>query len=532
MGKFSTYRYLELKDDSDKPAVPHISSRSRIPKQPRRLKKVFILLIVLALCVTYLLGFLTGGNQWFDGLAKSLGYESVYHHAVIIDAGSSGSRVLSYKFRVPFTVRHTYLLQPPRGLHMPQCSTHTPALEGNQWFDGLAKSLGYESVYHHAVIIDAGSSGSRVLSYKFRVPFTVFGPASLDLVEEYFEQSKPGLSAYADDPAKGAQTIVDLIKNAEHLTPVEKRRDTPILVRATAGLRLLPKDKAQSLIDHVALAISKLGYNTGSNSVQIMDGADEGIFIWYTVNLLHNLIETETMAALDLGGGSTQITFQLSETDTSRYPTDDQYVVPAGNNITLYTHSYLNLGLYAARYGLFKQEAGNASATEFNSVCVDPIVQNEPWVYANKDLKVSGVPRKQLKKNDVYNRCHEVVKKYVMSTLDWEPSAPPKGRVAAMSFFFDVAADAGLIATSVGRELNKYVMSTLDWEPSAPPKGRVAAMSFFFDVAADAGLIATSVGRELNKYVMSTLDWEPSAPPKGRVAAMSFFFESPLMPDL
>ncbi|KAJ2942918.1 hypothetical protein O0L34_g15107 [Tuta absoluta] len=370
----SEIRQRKLKDE--KSPVPHISSRSRIPKQPRRLKKVFILLIVLALCVTYLLGFLTGGNQWFDGLAKS---------------------------------------------------------------------LGYESVYHHAVIIDAGSSGSRVLSYKFRVPFTVFGPASLDLVEEYFEQSKPGLSAYADDPAKGAQTIVDLIKNAEHLTPVEKRRETPILVRATAGLRLLPKDKAQALIDHVALAISKLGYNTGSNSVQIMDGADEGIFIWYTVNLLHNLIETETMAALDLGGGSTQITYQLSESDTSHYPAEEQYVVPAGNNITLYTHSYLNLGLYAARYGLFKQEAGNASATEFNSVCVDPIVQNEPWVYANKDLKVSGVPRTHLKRDDVYNRCHDAVKKYVMSTLDLEPSAPPKGRVAAMSFFFDVAADAGLI---------------------------------------------------------------------------------------
>ena len=44
-----------------------------------------------------------GQTQWFDGLAKSLGYESVYHHAVIIDAGSSGTRVLAYKFRVPFT---------------------------------------------------------------------------------------------------------------------------------------------------------------------------------------------------------------------------------------------------------------------------------------------------------------------------------------------------------------------------------------------------------------------------------------------
>lgn len=49
-----------------------------------------------------LVGLFAGQSMWLDGLAKSLGYESDYHHAVIIDAGSSGSRVLAYKFRVPF----------------------------------------------------------------------------------------------------------------------------------------------------------------------------------------------------------------------------------------------------------------------------------------------------------------------------------------------------------------------------------------------------------------------------------------------
>ncbi|KOB67322.1 NTPase [Operophtera brumata] len=32
-----------------------------------------------------------------------------------------------------------------------------------------------------------------------------------------------------------------------------------------------------------------------------------------------------------------------------------------------------------------------------------------------------------------------------MATLDWEPSEPPKGTVAAMSYFYDVAADAAII---------------------------------------------------------------------------------------
>ncbi|CAH4027984.1 unnamed protein product [Pieris brassicae] len=324
-----------------------------------------------------------------------------------------------------------------------------------QWFDGIAKSLGYESVTHHAVIIDAGSSGSRVLAYKFRVPFTVFGQTSLDLVDEYFEESKPGLSSYVDDPKKGANTIVQLIKKAEFLTPVDKRRSTPVIVRATAGLRLLPADKAKQLVQEVADAIAKLGYDVGPNSVEIMDGSDEGIFIWYTVNLLHNLIGGETMAALDLGGGSTQITFQLSDEDTKLYPAADQFVVPAGDNITLYTHSYLNLGLLAARHGVFKQEAGDNDTNEFVSVCVDPIVQKEKWTYANKQYIISGAPRPEgMKREAVYKRCHAAVTRYVERTLDWVPRRAPSGSVAAMSYFYDVAADAGLIDVMTGGQVS------------------------------------------------------------------------------
>ncbi|CAH0402638.1 unnamed protein product [Chilo suppressalis] len=379
MGKFSTYRYLELKDDSP---TPHINVRSRTIKQPRRLKKIFILLVIAVLFVTYFLGLFAGQSQWLDGIAKS---------------------------------------------------------------------LGYQSVNHYAVIIDAGSSGSRVLAYKFRVPFTVFGQANLDLVEEYFEQSKPGLSSYADDPAKGADTIVQLIKKAEFLIPAEKRRTTPLIVRATAGLRLLPKDKAHQLLVEVSKAISTLGYDVGPNGVEIMDGSDEGIFIWYTLNLLHNLMDGETMAALDLGGGSTQITYQLGDGDSKLFPVSDQYVVPAGgNNITLYTHSYLNLGLLAARYGVFSMEANNNTTTEFTSVCVDPIVQKEPWTYGNKQYVISGARRQGLKREAVYNLCHNAVVKYLKRTMDWEPARAPRGSVAAMSYFYDVAADAGIIDVMKG----------------------------------------------------------------------------------
>lgn len=50
----------------------------------------------------------------------------------------------------------------------------------------------------------------------------------------------------------------------------------------------------------------------------MLDDQDEGLFAWYTVNFLldrlHNI--SESIATLDLGGGSTQVTFSTNDINT------------------------------------------------------------------------------------------------------------------------------------------------------------------------------------------------------------------------
>ena len=77
---------------------------------------------------------------------------------------------------------------------------------------------------------------------------------------------------------------------------------------------MLPGTESEDILDAVEALLRDSGFFLPPNSVEIMDGADEGIFAWITVNfLLGRLGRSEklpTVAIMDLGGGSTQIVFE------------------------------------------------------------------------------------------------------------------------------------------------------------------------------------------------------------------------------
>lgn len=68
--------------------------------------------------------------------------------------------------------------------------------------DKIAVSLGYKQL-QYAVIIDAGSTGSRVLAFEFHYGYL---DNRLVLDKELFVQVKPGLSFYHAKPAEVMHT--------------------------------------------------------------------------------------------------------------------------------------------------------------------------------------------------------------------------------------------------------------------------------------------------------------------------------------
>ncbi|XP_022906356.2 ectonucleoside triphosphate diphosphohydrolase 5 isoform X1 [Onthophagus taurus] len=333
--------------------------------------------------------------------------------------------------------------------------------------DKVAKALGYHKPVH-AVVIDAGSTGSRVLAFTFHKAYL---DDHLILDKELFEFTKPGLSFFADKPEEGAASIASLIEKAKKEIPQQYWSSTPLILKATAGLRLLPEDKADGLLNAVRKLFKETPFITNDESVAIMDGVDEGIFSWFTVNfLLDKFYDPKTtVAALDLGGGSTQVTFYPatpSSLAAKEYIHDA--LTPAGT-LPVYTHSYLGLGLMAARKHIIT--LNQPEKTEVTSSCINHVVKNKKFHFAGKDYFVSGPDEKYQKVHmkgdetfvdlDVpvinYKECSGDIIKYVSSIA--KPLAElPALNIFAFSYYFDRASEVGLIDEAVGGriKLNEF----------------------------------------------------------------------------
>jgi guanosine-diphosphatase len=220
----------------------------------------------------------------------------------------------------------------------------------------------------YALMIDAGSTGSRIHVYKFNN----CGPTP-ELESEVFEMTPKrdggsGLSSYGDDAEGAAKSLDVLMDKAVASVPPEYQRCSPIAVKATAGLRKLGEEKSNNTLRAVRNRL-ETAYpfplvSEEKNGVEVMPGEMEGVYAWITINYLLGKIggpdKTPTAAVLDLGGGSTQIVFHPSFPDSPRggLPSklaegDHKYALSfGGRNFDLYQHSYLGYGLMEARNNL------------------------------------------------------------------------------------------------------------------------------------------------------------------------------------
>jgi guanosine-diphosphatase len=236
--------------------------------------------------------------------------------------------------------------------------------------DGVSKPL-----VQWALMIDAGSTGSRIHVYKFNNCLS-----SPTFEYEVFQMTRPGLSSFANNAQKAAESLDPLMKEAENTVPRSLWKCTPVAVKATAGLRLLGHAESDAILAAVKQRL-QTNYEfplVSKDGVVIMDGKDEGVYAWITANYLLNTLpsgpattnsnvdpsNSTPYAVLDLGGASTQIVFKPSfDADGDGIDDDGKGLEDGehkydlyfgGQTHVLYQHSYLGYGLMRARAGVHR----------------------------------------------------------------------------------------------------------------------------------------------------------------------------------
>lgn len=198
----------------------------------------------------------------------------------------------------------------------------------------------------YAVIVDAGSSGSRLTVYSWENvaqeratrlaygwPLDVLPRVELGAGPSHTHAApsqikiEPGLSAFEGRTHELRAYLDKLLAHVRKIVPTEALPQTPIYILATAGMRLLKPEARQAILLETCRIIREqpfyfepsshdfLGADTNSacdGYVRVISGEEEGLLGWLAVNYLMNEFRPSerTYGFLDMGGASTQIAFE------------------------------------------------------------------------------------------------------------------------------------------------------------------------------------------------------------------------------
>ncbi|KFD71600.1 hypothetical protein M514_05313 [Trichuris suis] len=257
----------------------------------------------------------------------------------------------------------------------------------------------------YGVVIDAGSSHSGVFLYKWNGRKKNTG--IIKQVGSYCDVES-GLSSYMYNPEAAGESLVPCLVNISTLVPSQRRPLSALYLAATAGMRLL--ELAQPLASCRIMSSVKdvlKAQMFDFKNASIISGVDEGLYAWIATNFLdRRLMITDghsrvssfcsisspatdrssrpfSLGALDLGGASTQIVFEVS-VSLSPFVIFPFWRVVQISNETVTDHSRY-LRLYGETYRLYVRSYLCCGANEMIRIRQATLAMQAPSEVVHKD---------------------------------------------------------------------------------------------------------------------------------------------------
>ncbi|XP_059163251.1 ectonucleoside triphosphate diphosphohydrolase 4-like isoform X2 [Physella acuta] len=202
------------------------------------------------------------------------------------------------------------------------------------------------SELHYGIVIDCGSSGSRIFVYYW--PTHSGNPKDLLNIQQLLDDSgnavvkkvSPGLSSFENDPDSASDHIKELLLYAKQYIPEKKHSETFLYVMATAGMRMLSQNAQQAILQDLQRDITKeFNFIATDNHFEVISGKQEGVYAWIAINYVldrfshsphgpelatvniqsgeksapRSHTRKSTVGIIDMGGGSVQIAFEVTD---------------------------------------------------------------------------------------------------------------------------------------------------------------------------------------------------------------------------
>lgn len=148
-----------------------------------------------------------------------------------------------------------------------------------------------EQSYCHGIVLDGGSSGTVLTIFQWDCKLYQTTP-DIDLRTKGAEFRKtPGISSFNENLEGIDAYLQEFYAKAKELIPSSKWAETPIMLGATAGMRLLPQTDQENIIDKARKSLRRSGFLFHTEEwCRVITGLEEGAAMWLTVNyLLGNL---------------------------------------------------------------------------------------------------------------------------------------------------------------------------------------------------------------------------------------------------
>ena len=284
----------------------------------------------------------------------------------------------------------------------------------------------------YAIIIDAGSSGSRVYIYYWSSELEasdsqiVQVSQLVDLHDQPIVMKvSPGLTNYKTPRLAYELGIKPLLVFSRQHIPVDRIKFTPVYVLATAGMRLIPQTTQDEIVSAIKIGVKQdFKFVLGAGHVKVISGVDEGVYAWIAINYILHRLEPhqsnassipQTVGSLDMGGGSLQIAYEVPRIEFGA-PVDSFRHLNFGpnNQYKLYVTTYLNYGANQVRQAHFSHLTVNTFASLLNyttlnqSNILDPCLhhsQTEMSIHFGRSINFTGLSNYQL--------CREVLRSHL-----------------------------------------------------------------------------------------------------------------------